>query len=74
MKHLVVVSSSDTSRAALWGTVPPELRDVYKKAGCKETKHDAITVMDLLSKHGFRVLSQSQRPDGLMSWTLGKQM
>ena len=74
MKHLVVVSSSDTSRALLWGTVPPELRDVYKKAGCKETKHDAITVMDLLSKYGFRVLSQSQRPDGLMSWTLGKQM
>ena len=74
MKHLVVVSSSDTSRALLWGTVPPELRDVYKKAGYKETKHDAITVMDLLSKHGFRVLSQSQRPDGLMSWTLGKQM
>ena len=47
---------------------------MYKKAGCKETKHDAITVMDLLSKDGFRVLSQSQRPDGWMSWTLGKQM
>ena len=74
MKHLVVESPSYTSRAVLWGTVPPELRDVYKKAGCKETKHDAITVMDLLSKHGFRVLSQSQRQDGLMSWTLGKQM
>ena len=43
---------------------------VYKKAGCKDTKHDAITVMDLLSNHGFRVLSQSQRPDGFMSWTL----
>ena len=73
MKHLVVESSSYTGNALLWGAVPPELRDVYKEAGCTETKHDALTVIDTLSKFGFRVVSQSQR-DGWMSWTLGKQM
>ena len=73
MKHLVVESSSYTSNALLWGAVPPELRDMYKEAGCTETKHDAITVIDTLSRFGFRVVSQSQR-DGWMSWTLGKQV
>ena len=73
MKHLVVESSSYTSDALLWGAVPPELRDMYKKAGCTETKHDALTVIDTLSSFGFRVVSQSQR-DGRMSWTLGKQV
>ena len=73
MKHLVVESSSYTGDALLWGAVPPELRDMYKKAGCTETKHDAITVIDTLSRFGFRVVSQAQR-DGWMSWTLGKQV
>ena len=73
MKHLVVESSSYTGDALLWGAVPPELRDMYKEAGCTETKHDAITVIDTLSKYGFRVVSQAQR-DGWMSWTLGKQV
>ena len=46
---------------------------MYEKAGCTETKHDALTVIDTLSRFGFRVVSQSQR-DGWMSWTLGKQV
>ena len=38
MKHLVVESPYYTSNALLWGAVLPKLKDVFKKAGCKETK------------------------------------
>ena len=40
MKHLVVESPYYTSTALLWGAVLPKLKDMYKKAGCKETKYD----------------------------------
>ena len=32
-----------------------------------------ISVIDTLSKYGYKVVSQSQ-VDGRMSWTLGKQL
>ena len=66
MKHLVVESSSYIGDALILGAVPPELRDV-------DTKQDAISVIDTLSKYGYKVVSQSQ-VDGRMSWTLGKQL
>ena len=67
MKHLVVESSSYIGDALILGAVPPELRDV-------DTKQDAISVIDTLSKYGYKVVSQSQVDGGRMTWTLGKQL
>ena len=47
----MVESSSYTSNTLLWGPVPPDLKNMYKEAGCVETK---------LSKFGFCPRARAQ--------------